>query len=97
MPIYDYFCSSCFETSSRFLPMAQRHEPSPCPHCTNGQLQLQITAPRSLQFKDSPIRALTPQQQLAGTQAQGPGMQSGIRSSVLHNCKGPSCSVCATA
>nr|WP_254045727.1 FmdB family zinc ribbon protein [Paenalcaligenes hominis] len=71
MPIYDYFCSSCFQTSSRFLPISQRHNPSPCPHCSKGQLQLQITAPRSLQFKDSPSRALTPQQQLAGPKLQG--------------------------
>ncbi len=97
MPIYDYSCSSCNAISSRFLPVSKRHDPSPCPVCTKGQLHLQITAPRSLQFKDSPLRALTPQQQLAGTQVTGPGTQAGIRSSVLHNCKGPSCSVCATA
>lgn len=97
MPIYDYTCTHCHEISSRFLPISQRHEPGPCPVCATGQLELQITAPRSLFFKDSPLRALTPQQQLAGVNVTGPGTQSGVRSSVLHNCKGPSCSVCASA
>lgn len=97
MPIYDYSCPICAQNSSRFVPISQRHDPVSCPHCHHGQLQRQITAPRSLQFKNSPLRALTPQQQLAGVQVEGPGTRVGARSSVLHNCKGPSCSVCATA
>lgn len=97
MPIYDYSCPHCAQSSSRFVSIAKRHDPVVCPHCDKGQLQRQITAPRSLQFKASPQRALTPQQQLAGVQVEGPGTRSGARNSVLHNCKGPSCSVCATA
>lgn len=97
MPIYDYSCSHCHQTTTRFLPVSKRHDAASCPQCGAGELHLQITAPRSLMFKDSPLRAMTPQQQLAGIQVEGPGTQKGIRSSVLHNCKGPACSVCATA
>lgn|SRR5690554_1985214 len=97
MPIYDYTCSSCHAVTTRFLPIAKRHSPGPCAHCDNDALQIQISAPRSLYIKGSPQRALTPQQQLAGVNVEGPGTQKGIHSSVLHNCKGPSCSVCAAA
>lgn len=97
MPIYDYTCSSCHAVTTRFLPIAKRHSPGPCAHCDNDALQIQISAPRSLYIKGSPQRALTPQQQLAGVNVEGPGTKKGIRSSVLHNCKGPSCSVCAAA
>lgn len=97
MPIYDYNCTTCHSVTSRFLPISKRHDPASCPNCETGELQLQISAPRSLYFKDGPQRALTPQQQLAGVDVHGPGTQKGVRSSVLHNCKGPSCSVCAAA
>lgn len=77
--------------------MAQRHNTITCSHCKQGLLQRQVTAPRNLQFKASKPSALTPQQQLAGMNVEGPGTRAGARNSVLHNCKGPSCSVCATA
>lgn len=97
MPIYDYSCPLCHQNSSHFVSIAQRHSDITCSHCKQGQLQRQISAPRSLQFKDSKPSALTPQQQLAGLHVEGPGTRAGARSSVLHNCKGPSCSVCASA
>lgn len=95
MPLYDYECSHCDSIVSALRPMARRHDTSTCPDCETGTLSLKITAPRSLQFKDGPRRAMTPQQALAGTNVRGPGTRSGVRNSVLHNCAGASCAVCA--
>ncbi|HSH30958.1 MAG TPA: zinc ribbon domain-containing protein [Thiohalobacter sp.] len=94
MPLYAYQCEHCSHVVEMLRPMAQRNELAECIACKKGQLHLQISAPRSVIIKGGPFRAATPQQQLAGPKATGPGTHQNIRNSVLHQCKGPNCSVC---
>lgn len=94
MPIYDYECGHCHGRISLMRSVAQRHESVRCTQCHQGELHFRITAPRTLISKSSPFRAFTPQQQLAGASVTGPGMRQNVKSSVLHQCIGPNCSVC---
>lgn len=89
MPIYDYTCTSCHAVTTRFLPIAKRHSPGPCAHCDNDALQIQISAPRSLYIKGSPQRALTPQQQLAGVNVEGPGTKKAFAARCCITAKAP--------
>ncbi len=95
MPLYDYQCGSCHGMFSQLRSMAKRHEPSSCSRCGTGQLHYRLTAPSMLISKASPFRAATPQQQLAGPSVSGPGTHAHVKSSVLHQCIGPNCAVCA--
>ena len=95
MPLYEYRCEHCSDVVAMLRPVAQRNDLAECKACQTGRLHLQISAPGSVIVKGGPFRAATPQQQLAGPQVTGPGTQRSTRSSVLHQCKGPNCSVCA--
>lgn len=94
MPLYDYRCGNCDHTVSMLRPMAHRNDPAECTACGKGPLHLQVSAPRTVIIKGGPFRAATPQQQLAGPAAAGPGTHRSVRNSVLHQCIGPNCSVC---
>lgn len=95
MPLYDYRCTNCHQPAAMLRSMAERNDPAVCTSCGEESLQLQISAPRSVIIKDGPFRAATPQQQLAGQSVTGPGTRRNVKSSVLHQCIGPNCSVCA--
>lgn len=94
MPIYDYECGHCHGTVSMLRTVAHRHDPATCTKCHQGLLRFRISAPRTVITKSSAFRATTPQQQLAGPSVTGPGLRSKVKSSVLHQCVGPNCSVC---
>lgn len=98
MPLYDIRCSHCEGIFEKFLPLQALQSPLPCPYCkeetlaapllTGGRVGLQVT---------ERWRPRTGAEQLAGPSVAGPGAHAGAgRSSVLHNCKGHSCSICAT-
>lgn len=95
MPLYDYQCNHCHTRTSALRSISSRHDAFSCTACEMGEMQYQISAPRSIAMGASAFRAATPQQQLAGPDVQGPGTRPGIRSSVLHQCSGPGCNVCA--
>lgn len=94
MPIYDYQCGHCHGVASLLRTVAQRHDPAICPACRQGALHYKLSAPRTIAVRGSGFRAANLQQQLAGPAATGPGLQPKVKSSVLHQCIGPSCSVC---
>ena len=98
MPLYDIRCSHCEGIFEKFLNMQALHGPVACPYCktdtvaapllTGGRVGLQVT---------KRWRPRNGAEQLAGQGAAGPGAHAGAaRSSVLHNCKGHSCSICLT-
>jgi len=98
MPLYDIRCSHCEGIFEKFLGIQALHGPVSCPYCkedtsaapllTGGRVALQVT---------ERWRPRNGAEQLAGQHAAGPGAHAGAgRSSVLHNCKGHSCSICAT-
>ncbi len=94
MPLYEDQCEHCSRVVTMLRPMAQRNDLAECIACQKGQLHLQISAPGTVIIKGGPFRAATPQQQLAGPKVTGPGTHRKVRNSVLHQCKGPNCSVC---
>ncbi len=95
MPLYDYECTQCHSTISMLRPMAERHAKADCTVCNTGQLHFRLSAPGTIMSKAGAFRAATPQQQLAGSGVSGPGTRRKTRTSVLHQCIGPNCSVCA--
>lgn len=98
MPLYDIRCSHCDGIFEKLLPMQALASQVSCPYCavatvatplfTGGHVKLRVVQ------RWQPRNAA---EQLAGAGATGPGTQAGAgRSSVLHNCKGHSCSICDT-
>ena len=98
MPLYDIRCNHCQGIFEKLLSMQSLHSPLACPYCqaqttaapllTGGRVKLQVS---------QTWRARNGAEQLAGAGVAGPGAHAGAgRSSVLHNCKGYSCSICAT-
>lgn len=98
MPLYDIRCSHCDGIFERLLPLQALESPVVCLYCacdtlaspmfTGGHVKLRVT---------ESWRARNGAEQLAGRRAAGPGTHTGAgRSSVLHNCKGHSCSICDT-
>ncbi|MCP1573035.1 putative FmdB family regulatory protein [Herbaspirillum rubrisubalbicans] len=98
MPLYDIRCSHCEGIFERLIPLQGLHGQTLCPYCkqqtaaspmpTGGHVGLQV------KYRWQPRNGA---EQLAGQGATGPGTHAGAgRSSVLHNCKGHSCSICAT-
>lgn len=97
MPLYDIRCSHCEGIFEKFMRMQDLHGLVACPYCktdvsaapmlTGGHVGVKVT---------ERWRPRNGAEQLAGQQAAGPGAHAGAgRSSVLHNCKGHSCSLCA--
>jgi len=98
MPLYDIRCSHCDGIFEKLLPMQALENPVACPYCaaetaatplfTGGHVKLRVAE------RWQPRNGA---EQLAGRGATGPGTQARAgRSSVLHNCKGHSCSICDT-
>lgn len=96
MPLYDIHCDQCEGIFEKMLAVSALHCDTTCPYCK------QLTAARpalnaarvGLQVVDS-WKPRTGAEQLAGRGVGGQGTSTRrIRNSVLHNCKGHSCSIC---
>jgi len=98
MPLYDIRCSHCEGIFEKLLAMQALHGQVACPYCAQQTIAApMLTGTRVAVQVRQQWRARTGAEQLAGPGAAGPGAHAGAgRSSVLHNCKGHSCSICAT-
>ncbi|MBK4737045.1 FmdB family zinc ribbon protein [Noviherbaspirillum pedocola] len=96
MPFYDIHCSHCEGNFEKMLKVDSLHQKIECPYC--GEMTAatpSITGRVELKRVDA-WRPQSLAQQLAGEGITGPGTKAGAaRSSVLHNCKGYHCSICA--
>lgn len=43
MPMYEYRCQECGEAFERLRRMAEADQPTPCPVCESGNVQLQVS------------------------------------------------------
>lgn len=96
MPLYDIRCSRCEAIFERMLPVSALGAPTACPYCQQQTAaKPALNAARvGLQVVDS-WKPRTNAERLAGKGVAGQGTSTRrIRNSVLHNCKGHSCSIC---
>lgn len=96
MPLYDIHCSACEGIFERMLPVSALHAPTTCPYCKEQTAaKPALNAARvALQVVDT-WKPRTNAERLAGNGVAGQGTSTRrIRNSVLHNCKGHSCSIC---
>ncbi|MFT5588365.1 MAG: putative FmdB family regulatory protein [Bradyrhizobium sp.] len=96
MPFYDIHCSECEGIFERMLKVSDLHTEVECPYCKQQTTaRPALNASRvSLQVTDT-WKPRTGAERLAGNGVAGQGTSTRrIRNSVLHNCKGHSCSIC---
>ncbi|MBC7499794.1 MAG: zinc ribbon domain-containing protein [Herminiimonas sp.] len=96
MPLYDLHCTQCEGIFEKLLPVTGLHAATTCPYCkqqTNATPALNA-ARVGLRITES-WKPRTNAERLAGNGVAGQGTSTRkIRNSVLHNCKGHSCSIC---
>lgn len=98
MPFYDIECSHCAGIFEKMLTVTSLHKPTECPYCKKDTAAAPtLNAARvGMKVVDS-WRPRNNAEVLAGRGVSGPGTSvRPVRSSVLHNCKGHSCSICET-
>lgn len=96
MPLYDIHCSRCEGIFEKILAVAALHGETTCPYCKQQTVaKPALNAARvGLQVVDT-WQPRTNAERLAGNGVGGEGTSTRrIRNSVLHNCKGYSCSIC---
>jgi putative FmdB family regulatory protein len=98
MPLYDIRCSHCEGIFEKVISMQALYGALACPYCQQQTTAAPLPSGSRVGVQVTERwRARNGAQQLAGQGAAGPGAHAGAgRSSVLHNCKGHSCSICAT-
>ena len=96
MPLYDFHCQQCDSIFEKILAISALYDVICCPYCQQTiPATPMLTGKPQVQIKQrwQPANA---SERLAGCQTYGPGTrENGNKNSVLHNCRGMNCSICA--